>query len=93
MAARCGIPVLFVECVVSQDEAIRRLRHRASMPGEVSDATPQVYEKQRAEFKSIREIPPRNHLRIDTTRPLEHLFAEIEEALEYLYCLDSGPSV
>jgi uncharacterized protein len=84
LAGRRGVPVLFVECVVSEDEAIRRLEHRGSMQGEVSDATPQVYKRQRAEFEPIREIPPRNHLRIDTTRQLEHLVAEIEDALERL---------
>ena len=84
LAARRGVPVLFVECVVSPDEAIRRLTERASKEGEVSDATPKVYKKQRAEFEPIREIPPRNYLRIDTTRQGEHLIAEIEDALERL---------
>ena len=93
MAARCGVPVLFVECFVSEDEAIRRLEQRASIQGEVSDATPEVYQKQRTEFEPITEIPPSNHLRIDTSHPRECLVAEIEEALEHLYCLNSGPSV
>jgi aminoglycoside phosphotransferase family enzyme/predicted kinase len=84
IAARQGLPVLFVECVLSEDEAIRRLERRGSMHGEVSDATPEVYERQRAEFEPIREIPPRNHLRIDTTRQREYLVAEIEDALEHL---------
>jgi aminoglycoside phosphotransferase family enzyme/predicted kinase len=84
LAARRGVPVLFVECVVSEDEAIRRLEQRASVKGEVSDATPDVYKRQRAEFEPIREIPPRNHLRMDTTRRREQLVAEIEDALEHL---------
>jgi aminoglycoside phosphotransferase family enzyme/predicted kinase len=84
MAARRGVPVLFVECIVSQDEAIRRLEQRASIKGEVSDATPEVYVRQRAQFEPIREIPPRNHLRIDTTRQREDLVGEIEDALERL---------
>jgi len=70
--------------VVSPDEAIRRLTERASAEREVSDATPKVYERQRAEFEPIREIPPRNHLRLDTARQREHLVAEIEAALERL---------
>jgi hypothetical protein len=84
LAARRGVPVLFVECVVSEDEAIRRLEQRASVKGEVSDATPDVYKRQRAEFEPIREIPSRNHLRMDTTRRREQLVAEIEDALEHL---------
>ena len=84
IAARCGVPVLFVECVVSEDEAIRRLERRASIPGEVSDATAEVYERQRAEFEPLGEIAAQNHLRIDTTRPREYLAAEIDDALERL---------
>lgn len=84
LGARHGVPVLFVECVVSEDEAMRRLKHRGSIPGEVSDATPEVYQRQRAEFEPIRRIPPRNHLRLDTARQRERLVAEIEEALDHL---------
>jgi len=83
LAAR-RVPVLFIECVVTPDEAIRRLNARASVEGEVSDATPDVYQRQRAEFEPISEIPLQNHLRIDTTRQREHLAAEIEKALEHL---------
>ena len=84
LAARSGVPVLFVECVVSEDEAIRRLERRGSIQGEVSDATPEVHRMQRAEFEPIRELPAQNHLRIDTTRQREHLVAEIQDALERL---------
>ena len=84
LAARHGVPVIFVECVVSEDEAMRRLRERASKEGEVSDATPKIYQRQRAEFEPIGEIPARNHLRIDTTVRSEQLVAEIEDALERL---------
>ncbi len=41
LAARRGVPVLFIECVVSEEEAIRRLEQRGSIQGEVSDATPE----------------------------------------------------
>jgi len=50
----------------------------------VSDATPEVYERQRAEFEPICEIPTQKHRRIDTTRQREYLVAEIEEAVEHL---------
>jgi len=87
LASRHHVPVLFVECVVSEEEAIRRLEHRESAQNEVSDATPKVHRKQRAEFQPICEIPPRNHLRLDTTRQREQLLAEIEDALEHLVTL------
>src|SRR5208337_11679 len=86
LATRHGVPVLFVECVVSEEEAIRRLERRGSAQNEVSDATPEVHREQRAEFELIHEIPPRNHLRLDTTRERERLVAEIEDALDCLTC-------
>ena len=82
LANRHGVPVLFVECLVSEKEAIRRLERRGSAQSEVSDATPEVHRRQRAEFQPIREIPPRKHLRLDTTQERERLVAEIEDALE-----------
>ena len=84
IAARRGVPVLFVECVISENETIRRLKRRESIRGEVSDATPEIYQRQRADFEAIREIPPRNYLRIDTTGQRESIVAEIEGALQHL---------
>jgi len=84
LANRHHMPVLFVECLVSEEEAIRRLERRGSAQNEVSDATPEVHRRQRAEFQPIHEIPPRNHLRLDTTRQRERLVAEIEDALDQL---------
>lgn len=84
LGARRGVPVLFVECVVSEDEAIRRLERRESIQGEVSDATPEVRRMQRAEFEPICEIPSRNHLRMDTACRREQLVGEIEQALSRL---------
>jgi uncharacterized protein len=82
LAARRGVPVLFIECVVSEDEAMRRLQQRALKNNEVSDATPEVYRRQRAEFEPVSELPPRNHLRIETTGERDRLLAEIEQALD-----------
>jgi aminoglycoside phosphotransferase family enzyme/predicted kinase len=84
LATRRGVPVLFIECIVSEDEAIRRLDQRAAREGEVSDATPKVYQQQRAEFEPIRELPPRCHLRLDTARQPAQIAAEIEDAIERL---------
>src|SRR5271154_2338540 len=89
LAARRGVPVLFIECVVSEDEAMRRLEQRELKENEVSDATPEVYRKQRAEFEPVSELPPRNHLRIETTGERDRLLAEIEQALDAVTDSDS----
>jgi len=82
LATRRGVPVLFIECVVSEGEAMRRLEQRALKKNEVSDATPEVYRRQRAEFEPIQELPPRNHLRIETTGEHDRLLTAIEQALD-----------
>jgi aminoglycoside phosphotransferase family enzyme/predicted kinase len=88
IAEDAKVPVIFIECVASKEEAIRRLNARAKRSDtEVSDATVNVYEVQRREFEPIREIPARYHLVIDTGREQEPLASKIDAALECL-CSD-----
>ena len=84
LAVKFGVPLEFFECVASRDEVMRRLERRATVPGEESDATPEVYLLQSAEFEPLAEIPPLRHRVIDTTRPRESLVGDIEDALEQL---------
>jgi hypothetical protein len=83
-ARRQKLPVLFVECVAAELEVLRRLRRRASRMGEVSDATAEVYLRQRREFAPLREIPPDYHLEVDTTAAPEQIASEVEQRLERL---------
>lgn len=67
IAARAGVPVLFVECTADEKEIERRLAERESHPDEVSDAGVAIYRRQRDEFAALDEIPERCHLVIDTS--------------------------
>ncbi len=67
VAARAGVPVLFVECRADEEEIVRRLAERETHSGEVSDAGVAVYRRQRDEFAALAEIPERCHLVIDTS--------------------------
>jgi len=81
---KAKVPVIFIECVLSTEEAVRRLNARAeSSETEVSDATAEVYEQQRAEFEAISEIPSQNHLVIDTGHDRERVASDIEAVLEH----------
>ncbi len=62
------IPLLFVECRGDEREVLKRLGNRAGQPGQVSDATPEVYLRQRSEFVALAEIPAENRLVADTHR-------------------------
>jgi uncharacterized protein len=84
MAERLGVPALFVECRASEGEIIRRLRDRERKGNEVSDATAEIYLKQRAEFMPIAELPARCHIVIDTTETRAQIASRVEQALERL---------
>lgn len=79
-----GMPALFVECEANEREILRRLRERELRGGNVSDATVEVYLRQRTEFTPIAELPPRSHLVIDTTEGGEAIARSVEQALERL---------
>lgn len=93
-AARAGLKLLFVECRCEQAEAVRRLRARALQPGVTSDATVEVYQRQRREFVALDEIPAQNHLVADTGRrdPIANALA-VEEYLMRSYPQHASASV
>ncbi|HYL59806.1 MAG TPA: AAA family ATPase [Candidatus Acidoferrales bacterium] len=84
LAAKLCVPLLFFECVAGEDDVMRRLKQRATMAGEESDATPEVYRMQREEFEALDEIPPRSRRVIDTAQPRDRVLGDIEDSLERL---------
>ena len=84
LAARAHLPVLFVECVASHDEIVRRLTARARRSDEISDACVATYLRQRGEFVALNEIPESSHLVVDTERGLEVASASITGRLKSL---------
>ena len=69
---RVGLPVLFVECRADHGEVIRRLRDRTSKRAGPSDATEEVYLRQRSEFVPLTELSARQHLLV--LCPINNLF-------------------
>jgi uncharacterized protein len=80
-----AIPVLFVECRTDQQEVLRRLRERAGRGTGPSDATEEIYLRQRTEFVPISEVSVRQHLVVDTTEGTERALPYIEKALGHLF--------
>jgi len=87
MAARTGVPVLFVECRAEEAEVLRRLSERALRPRAISDAGPEVYLRQRADFSPLDEIPPDCRIVADTTGATAAAVAAVEDRLALL-CVD-----
>ena len=86
IAENAKVPVIFIECIVSKEEAVRRLNARAEQANaDTSDATVAVYELQRREIEAITEIPLQKHLVIDTGRKQELVVSDLDAALERLW--------
>jgi aminoglycoside phosphotransferase family enzyme/predicted kinase len=82
MATQIGAPFLFIECRVDDAEVLRRLRKREQRPGEVSDATTDVYSRQREDFD---EIPERRRFIADTSRHPQEIADEIADVVTHLF--------
>jgi aminoglycoside phosphotransferase family enzyme/adenylate kinase family enzyme len=81
VARRAGASAIFFECVADPEETIARINRRVRAPGEISDATAEVYESQRAAFEPLTEVPPETHVTIDTTHGAERTAADLDNAL------------
>ena len=82
---RVGVPVLFVECRADQREVLRRLRERTLESTGPSDATEEVYLRQRFDFVPLTELSARQLLVVDTTKGTEHVLPGIEGYLSQLF--------
>jgi aminoglycoside phosphotransferase family enzyme/predicted kinase len=81
-AAAMGVRVIFIECQAREEEIFRRLKKREELNDEISDATWQIYLRQRSEFTPLTEIPDRIHLTVNTESDLRD---SIERLVESLY--------
>ena len=75
-AERRGVAFRFVECRADHEVCRARLRERARSRS-VSDGRVEIFDAFVAKWEPVEELPPHDHLVLDTTRPiadnLEHL--------------------
>ncbi len=81
LADQMRVPILFIECRLEEQEALRRLRDRAAAGTGVSDATAEIYAHQKLEYAPIRDIPERFHVVLDTTRDGAETMERLERAV------------
>ncbi len=84
-AARRSVPALFVECRADEAEIERRLKAREQVRGEVSDATVEIYRKQKTEFLPLTEVPEQNRIALDTAIPSRQTVTMVLEAAAHLF--------
>ena len=73
--------MLFVECVCPELEAIARLDRRRRTEQSISDARPELYDDQRAEFEPTDELSPNERLVLDTRSEVPDLTRSVFKAL------------
>ena len=81
LGERTATPLLFIECRADESQTFARLRARSGRSGEVSDATPGIYLRQREEFAPMDDLPPSIHMVVDTDADPDLLVAGVLERL------------
>jgi aminoglycoside phosphotransferase family enzyme/predicted kinase len=77
MAQRIGVEFCVLECWCPEEEIRRRLEGRAAQGGAVSDGRWDLVGQQRQAFEPLFDVPPRHHLRVDTTPPPERVADDV----------------
>jgi aminoglycoside phosphotransferase family enzyme/predicted kinase len=80
LAQRLGLPFLFIECSAPVEVCRARLVERARARA-VSDGRLEIFDAFRQSFEPVDELPDAQHIRIETTRPLEANVALARERL------------
>lgn len=84
LAARLGVPTLFIECRANDVEIRRRLAERQRTGHNPSDATVEVYLRQLEDFAAVTEIPASNHLIVNLEGPLGDIVTGVKGTLDQL---------
>ena len=80
-AERFGLPFFFVEASVSREVQRERLAERAVRDSVPLDDWQEIADEMRAQWEPADELVENEHLLLDTSLPLEHSAAAIEERL------------
>lgn len=80
LAKRYDLPFLLIECAVDRETIRARLREREREPS-VSDGRIGLLDAFAASFEPIEELPPNEHLVVDTGRPIAETMARIRERI------------
>lgn len=84
LAIDAKVKILFIECRADDAEIRRRLIERQKTGNNPSDATVEVYLRQREDFVALAEIPASSHLIVDASHPIEDIVSAVKNAMERL---------
>jgi predicted kinase len=83
LAAEYGAVFLAVECV-APDETIRQRLEKRSRAGSVSDGRWEIFADIKKDFDPVDELPPDEHLALDTVSPSGNIIASILQRMSVL---------
>jgi predicted kinase len=84
LSSRLPVPVLFVECRATEEQALDRLKKRQQRTEEVSDATVAVYLRQREEFVPLSDVPDSKRIIVTTEDDPDQAAGQVLHSLRRL---------
>jgi aminoglycoside phosphotransferase family enzyme/predicted kinase/CBS domain-containing protein len=81
LAGRYHVPFRFVECRADENASRARLAARAR-GSSVSDGRIEIFDAFRASFEPVEELPPDDHVLLDTTRSLDETIETLRARLD-----------
>lgn len=81
MAASVGVPALFLVATIRPDAARARIARRRLEASDISDARPELVDRQAASLADARDIDADASLQLDTTRPTEASVRDVVDRL------------
>jgi hypothetical protein len=82
LADRHGVPFLLIECSAPRELIRKRLARRESFGAHESDARTNLLDEFEKRFEPIDELPPSEHVRLDTSLPQNENRKRLEAILE-----------
>ena len=82
LARQYDVPFVLVECIAPREVLRERLAARESKGVHESDARSDLLDEFEKRFEPIDELSPSEHLRLDTSRPLEETRRHLETLFE-----------
>jgi aminoglycoside phosphotransferase family enzyme/predicted kinase len=82
LVAKHGAPMVWIQCVSSEEVTQERLKRRWKEGRDLSDGRWEIYLKQKAAFEPLEEVPREVCLSLDTEAPPETLVRSVERFID-----------
>jgi aminoglycoside phosphotransferase family enzyme/predicted kinase len=81
LASDIGADFIIIECTLDEESIKQRLAQRLEQ-GSISDGRWEIYKPQKRQFQPVIEVPPKNHVIIDTSLPIEETVKQVLDKID-----------